>query len=813
MKSSVTALGGALLCAAVLASGKRVLLAGAPAAAPGGEVAPAVLPSEAANAIVGEYCVACHNDAGLAGGRTFEKFDAARAGENAETAEKMIRKLRAGMMPPSYAMRPEETELQALAASLEVRVDEMARSQPNPGKRTFQRLNRAEYQRSIRDLLMLDVDVNAFLPPDTVSHGFDNIADVQNLSPTLMEGYLRAANKISREAVGDPEAAASEATFKVPRTSSQLHHVEGAPFGTRGGISVVHNFPADGDYIFKIQLHGGPTGILFGSTTKGEQLEVSVNGRREALLDINPRMTESDPNGLTLRTGPIAVKAGPQRVSAAFIQRFSGPVDDLISPIEHTLADTQIGSGGYGITTLPHLRDLSISGPYHVTGVSDTPSRRTIFICRPTSKEDEFPCAQRIVAQLASRAFRRPVDELDLEGLMSFYEAGARERDFESGIRTALQAILASPHFVFRVEQAAGAVPGRDYPIGDLDLASRLSFFLWASAPDDELARLAAEGVLNDPEVLENEARRMLGDRRSEALATRFAAQWLRLQDLERLHPDALLYPQYDQTLAEAMRRETELFFEHLVREDRSVLELLTADYTFVNERLAKHYGIRNVTGNRFRRVALEDQNRRGLLGHGSILTQTSVADRTSPVQRGKWVLEVLLGSPPPPPPPDVPDFNETKAVADGKLLTVRERMEEHRSNPACQSCHQVIDPIGLALENFDVTGVWRTKDSGAPVDATGELYDGTTLDGPAGLRQALLHRSDVIITNFTESLMTYGLGRRVEFPDMPAVRNIVREAAAHDNRISSFILGVVKSAAFRMKRAEPAEVSTAEVH
>ena len=808
-KLTLAMLGTVVLCLG-LAAGFYLVRPGLVRAAPAlGEPAAGRPSTESQSELVSEYCLVCHSDTGKAGGLTLESFDVAHPEQNAEVAEKLIRKLRAGLMPPSYAMRPDEASLDALAASLEARVDLMAATRPNPGKRAFQRLNRAEYARSVRDLLAVDVDVDAFLPPDTVSHGFDNIADVQAMSATLMEGYLRAAGQISRWAVGDPDAGPSEATYKVPRTASQMRQVEGAPLGTRGGISVLHNFPADGQYLFKIQLHGSPTGQLFGAPAKGEQIEVSINGERIALLDIDPLLDESDPNGMNIQTPRIAVKAGPQRVSAAFIQRFVGPVDDLIAPIEHTLADTQIGTDP-GITALPHLRVFSINGPHQVTGVSDTPSRRKIFTCRPTSAEDELPCAQEIVSRLASQAYRRPVDGLDLEGLMSFYQAGRRGRDFESGIRTALQAILASPHFVFRVEQApASAVPGQNYRLSDLDLASRLSYFLWATAPDAELVKLARQGALHDPALLEKQAERMLADPRSEALATRFAAQWLRLQDLEKMHPDALLYPQYDQTLAEAMKRETELFFDNLVQQDRSVLELLTADYTFVNERLAKHYGIPNVTGDRFRRVPLQDENRRGLLGQGSILTLTSVADRTSPVQRGKWVLEILLGSPPPPPPPNVPALEETKAAEGTRLLSVRERMEEHRKDPACTSCHQVIDPIGLALENFDVTGAWRIKDNGASIDASGQLYDGTTLQGPSGLRQALLNRSDVFFRSFIESLMTYGLGRRIEYYDMPAVRAVAREAAQNDYRVSSFIKGVVKSEAFQLKRAFDATKST----
>jgi hypothetical protein len=743
----------------------------------------------------------CHSDAAMTAGFSLESFDVGRAEEKAALAEKMIRKLRAGMMPPSFAPQPDDpAQIADLARTLEERIDEVAARNPNPGQRTFQRLNRAEYARSIQELLGLDVDVSAFLPPDTISHGFDNVADVQTMSPTLMEGYLRAASKLSRLAVGDRNAGPTEATYQLPRTGSQLGHVEGAPIGTRGGISIVHHFPADGEYVFKMLLHGSPTGQLYGAPAKDEQIEISIEGERVALLDIDPMMDESDPNGMNLSSPKIFVKAGPHRVSAAFLQRFESPVDDLMAPIAHTLADTTIGTD-YGVRTVPHLREFRINGPHAVTGISETVSRRRIFTCRPTSPDDEQPCAQEIVSRLATRAYRRPLNETDVEGLMSFYEAGAAEGDFESGVRTALQAILASPHFVFRLEEAP-EVSGI-HRLNDLDLASRLSFFLWATVPDDELLKVASEGRLKDPAVLKGQVERMLGDPRSDALATRFAAQWLRLQDLDKIDPDYLHFPLYDDTLAESLKRETEIFFENLVREDRSVLEILTADYTFVNERLARHYGIANVSGERFRRVKLEGDRRSGILGHGSILTLTSVADRTSPVLRGKWILEVLLGTPPPPPPPNIPALEATTEAAGGKALSVREAMELHRSNPACTSCHVVIDPLGLALENFDATGAWRIKDNGVPVDASGELYDGTPLDGPGGLRDALLKYEDVFVTTFTENLMTYALGRRVEYYDMPTIRRIVAESRSADYRVSSFIQGIVGSPAFQMTRYE----------
>jgi mono/diheme cytochrome c family protein len=767
------------------------------------------MPIDAQNTFVAANCSVCHDDEGKTGGLTLEHFDAAKLEQNAEVAEKMIRKLRAGMMPPPTVKdRPDTATLNAFAAALETRIDQAAALHPNPGRRAFQRLNRAEYGRAIHDLLDIDVDVNAFLPPDTVSHGFDNIADVQGFSPTLMQGYLSAANKIASVALGDRTASPTEATYKVPRTQSQMDHIEGTPWGTRGGVSVLHTFPADGEYTFRIMLHSVPTGQLYGSTVRDEKIEISVNGERVALLPINYRMSEQDPNGMNLVTPRIHVQAGPQRVSAAFLQRFESPVDDLLAPQDYTLADTQIGDG-YGVTTLPHLRDFSITGPFKVTGVSDTPSRRKIFACRPTQASDETPCAMMILKRLTSQAYRQPASAGDVEPLMKFYSQARKEGgDFESGIRFALQAILASPRFLFRLEEAPATLrAGQNYRIGDIDLASRLSFFLWDTGPDAELLKVATTGGLRLPAVLEKQVRRMLVDPRSEALSTRFAAQWLRLQDVDNIKPDALLYPSYDYRLAQSFKRETELLFDSLVREDRNVLDLLNADYTFVNERLARHYGIPNITGDAFRRVALgrEFDYRRGLLGQGSWLMATSVADRTSPVQRGKWIMEVLLGSPPPPPPPNVPLLDDTKAVAaGGKTLSTRERMEEHRKNPACTSCHRVIDPLGLALENFDVTAAWRIKDNGVAVDPNGDLYDGTKMSGPAGLRRALLSHSESLIRNFTENLMQYALGRRIEYFDQPTVRATVKKAAANDNRFSSFVLGVVNSGAFQMSQAEP---------
>jgi hypothetical protein len=680
----------------------------------------------------------------------------------------------------------------------------------NPGSRPFQRLNRAEYARAVKDMLGIDIDVASLLPADTISNGFDNVADAQSFSATLMESYLRAAARVTALAIGDPAAAATETNYRVPKTASQLARVDGAPFGTRGGLSVPHTFPADGDYVFKVELHSNACGVLFGGPNEGETVEISVDGERKAIMKIDPRMAETT-TGLSLKTPPMAIKAGVHRVTAAFIQRFEGPVNDLVAPIDHTLADTQIGVA-LGITTLPHVKDFSIVGPYNVTGISDTASRRKIFTCRPTSAADETTCAAKIVRTLATQAFRGKVAERDMSGLMKFYSDGRKEGDFEYAIGGAIEAILASPQFLFRLESTPSTLrAGQSYKLNDLELASRLSYFIWGAAPDAELSKLASQGRLSAPGIYEKQIARLLADPKSEALSKRFARQWLRLGDVEGVLPDAVAYPYFDRTLGDAFVKESELFFDSIVREDRSVMDLLTADYSFVNERIARHYGIPNVAGNAFRRVTLPAE-RRGILTHGSVLVLTSVADRTSPVMRGKWVMEVMMGSPPPPPPPNVPALEETKGEVSGKVLTVRERMEEHRKNPQCTSCHRVIDPLGLALENFDVTGKWRIKDNGMPVDPSGTLYDGTPMNGPAGLRAALLKHQDVFLLSFTESLMTYALGRRIEAPDMWAVRQLVGQAAKRGYKMSAFVQSVATSPLFTMGRAAAPAATTVAV-
>ncbi|MEX2467380.1 MAG: DUF1592 domain-containing protein [Gemmatimonadota bacterium] len=756
---------------------------------------------ETLNEVVDQYCVRCHSERRLTGNLSLEDFDVATPEENAEIAERVIHKLRAGMMPPAGSRRPPEDSLSLLVTTLETTLDAVAARDPNPGRRTFQRLTRSDYEASVRDMFGLRVDASAFLPTETISESFDNIADVQMLSATLMEGYLKAAAHVSRAAVGDPDASAASAVYKVDKTLSQMRHVEGTPFGTRGGTAVWHTFPADGDYIFQIDLHAIPTGQLYGSTSPDEQLEISVNGERVAVLNVDRWASESDPSGLRMETPPIHVPAGQHRVAAAFVQKIEGPVIDLITPVDYTLADSQIGSD-YGVTTAPHLRDLAITGPFRVTGVSSTDSRSRIFSCRPTSQSEERPCAEEIIERLGQQAYRRPLTDEDVSSLMTFYDRGREDGGFERGVRMAIQAMLASPHFVFRLEDTRVDDAGV-YEVSDMDLASRLSFFLWASPPDQALIRVASEGRLSDVDELERQTMRMLRDPRAEALATRFASQWLRLQDLSKIHPDAQHFPYFDHGLTLAMERETQLLFQYLVQEDRSVLELLTADYTFVNQRLARHYDLPGVSGTEFRRVPLANEHRRGLLGHGSILMMTSHANHTSPVLRGKWVMEVLLGSPPPPPPPVVPSLDEVATAQGGRELTTRERMEQHRDNPSCLSCHSVIDPIGLALENFDVTGAWRIKENGNPIDASGELYDGTPIENPSDLREAILKRPSVFVRTFTRNMMAYAIGRRVEYFDMPTVRDIEADAQENDYRMSSFILGVVKSPAFRMANGE----------
>jgi mono/diheme cytochrome c family protein len=774
------------------------------AAAPSGPGTASSAAASAAdyNGLVKKYCVGCHNDRNKdrAGSLTLASFDVAKAGQQADVAERMIRKLQASMMPPPGMPRPDDATYQNLVRTLESTVDAHAKANPNPGGRTFPRLNRAEYARAIADLLDIDVDAANWLPQDTMSANFDNIADEQALSPTLLDAYLNAAGDISRMAVGDKNAPAIDKTYTNQTYVSQhpWDHVAGAPYGTRGGMVVDHIFPADGEYAFEVTFTNG-------DNSRYEDVDISIDGQRVALLayENGPQLAADGSGASPLFTDPVLVRAGQHKVAAAFIRRSDGPYEDLIKP--HEWSNAGGGSGGGGITTLPQLRDVVIRGPYKTTGISMTASRRKIFSCRPTASANERACARQIVTRLGGEAYRRPLTTNEIDRLMPFYEEESARHGFEAGVRAALEAILASPYFIFRLEKApTDARSGGTYRVADVDLASRLSFFLWGQPPDEELVAAAGRKELSTLAGLERQARRMLADPKASALAERFASQWLRLQDVEKVRPDPNFYPNFDENIAEAMRNETRLFFANLVKDDRSLLDLLGADYTFLNERLAKHYGITGVSGPEFRRVPYPDATRRGILGHGSMLVQSSLANRTSPVLRGKWVMEVLLGTPPPPPPPDVPDLDAAAGSKEGRLLTTRERMEVHRTNATCNSCHRFMDPIGLALDNFDVTARWRTRENGMPLDTAGDFYDGTKITSLPELTATLMKRPTPLVRTFTENLMAYALGRRLEYFDQPTIRAIARAAEPGNYKMSSFILGVVKSDAFRMRRVEP---------
>ncbi len=757
---------------------------------------------EALNEVIQNYCGDCHNDQLKSGNQSFDHYDVATADKNVAVSEKMIRKLRTEMMPLPGAPRPGGDTLKVLVSTIEDVIDRATKG--NPGFRVFPRLNRTEYERVVKDLLDVTINAGDYLPLDTKSANFDNIADVQALSTTLLESYLNAGAAVTRMALGDKNATPLFTTYQSSPFVSQhpWDHVDGAPYGTRGGLVALHTFPADGWYQVQMNVEGGVG-------TKLEDVDVSIDGHQVALLKyekgINVTRAFADkPLGVDiLKTDSIFVKAGQQTLSVAFVRRSEGPYEDLIRPHDWSFASS--GNASSGTTTPPRIIDMMVMGPKHVTGVSETPSRKIVFSCRPSKTLSENACAEQIITRLGTRAYRRPLTKHDKDGLMAFYTSGAKQGGFEEGIRSAMQAMLASPHFIFRFEPIpANATPGQDVQISDIDLASRLSFFLWGSIPDDQLLTLATQKKLSNPKTLEAQIKRMLADPRADALSTRFAAQWLRLQDLDKVRPDAYFFPDYDQQLADAMKEETIRFFTSIVKEDRSVLDLFSADYTFVNERLARHYGIPNISGTQFQRVTYPDSTRRGLLGQGSILVQTSLANRTSPVLRGKWVMEVLIGMPPPPPPANVPALDETKDAKDGKQLTTRERMEIHRKDPTCRTCHQYMDPIGLSLDNFDVTGKWRWRENGMELDTRGNFYDGTKVGTPTDLIKVLLKRPIPLVRAFTENLMAYSLGRRVEDYDQPQIREIVREAEAGGYKFSSLINGVVNSSAFRSKRVEP---------
>ncbi|HKY19917.1 MAG TPA: DUF1592 domain-containing protein [Vicinamibacterales bacterium] len=765
--------------------------------------------------LLSQYCAGCHNERSKLGGFVLSTLDIENVAPHAERWEMVVRKLRARAMPPAGRPRPSEAQYERLIARLEASLDRAAEANPDPGRTdTFRRLNRTEYQNAIRDLLDLQVDVSTLLPSDDSSHGFDNIS-VGGLSPTLLERYLSAAQKISRLAVGTPPRSAGSETIVLPVDLTQDDHFDGQPLGTRAGTRVAHTFPADGEYQIVLRLTRDRDELIEG-LNEPHQMEVSVDGVRQQMFTLMPRPRSSPVDLVEPKYSPdqasdshlnfrTKITGGPHVVQVAFIKRPSALVETERQPYLAAYSSDRTPR------TQPALYSVTIAGPFNPTGIGDTPSRARIFSCRPARASQEASCARAILASMARRAYRRPATGEDVETLQSFYRQGRAEGSFEHGIEMALRAMLTSPAFLFRIERtpmpADGRSPAADqkwpiYRISDLELASRLSFFLWSSIPDDALLDTAVKGRLADHGELEKHVLRMLADPRADALVNNFAAQWLYLRNLDSVKPDTRLFPDFDDNLRQAYRRETEMLFESVMKENRSILDLLRADYTFVNERLAKHYGIPNIYGSHFRKVELgNDHVRGGLLGQGSILTVTSYPNRTSPVLRGKWILENLLGTPVPPPPQNVPPLPENRPG--DKVLTVRERMVQHRANPACASCHQLMDPVGLATEHFDAIGRYRTQsETGTPVDASGGLPDGSTFEGALGLRKAVLNRQDLFVTTLTVKLMTYALGRGLEYYDTPAVRRVTRTAKADDYRFSSVILGIVDSLPFRMRRS-----------
>jgi mono/diheme cytochrome c family protein len=761
-------------------------------------------------ALLDRYCVTCHTqrqkDRGIVP-IALDTVDMAKVPADAELWEKVIRKLRAGVMPPAGSPRPDQAALQDFTLWLEGELDRAAAANPNPGRPLIHRLNRTEYANAIHDLLDLDVDAATLLPPDDSAYGFDNISDALGVSPLLQERYLSAAMKIGALAVGDTHVSPGSETYRIRQDVSQDQHIEGMPLGTTGGTRVRHNFPLDGEYVFQARLYRTNLNIVRGLdathevefTVDGQRIHIASIGGKEDLEALFQKPTDTgDEVDARLRVR-VKVKAGPHDVTAGFVEDSQALGPDRLQRYTRSSVDNFDWSGQ------PHIQTLTVTGPFNATGSSDTPSRRRIFVCRPANSTAEVPCAKQIISTLARRAYRRPLTTEDIDRVMTFFEEGRRAGGFESGVESALQRILASPQFVFRMERDPANTTSTTYRVSDVDLASRLSFFLWSSIPDGRLLTLASEGSLSRPAVLEREVRRMLADPKSAALVQNFAGQWLRLRNVKNVLPNSDLFPDFDDNLRQSFRQETELFFESVMREDRSVVDLLTADYSFVNERLARHYGIPDIYGSRFRRVTISDPARRGLLGQGSILSVTSHAERTSPVLRGKWILENILGLPVPPPPPDVPPLKE-KAEGE-KPKTMREQMAEHRANPACATCHKVMDPIGFALENFDAVGSWRTQEAGGPIDASGELADGTKVDGVAQLRQSLVSHPDLFVQTMTEKMLTYALGRGVDYHDMPAVRTIVRDAAHSDYRFSALVMGIVRSTPFQMRMVAQSDV------
>jgi hypothetical protein len=753
-------------------------------------------------AVFNKYCITCHNERLKTAGLLLDKMDPGHVADAPEQWEKVVRKLRTNAMPPAGAPRPDPATYGSVALFLEQELDRAAARNPNAGRLPLlHRLSGTEYQNAVRDLLALEwvpkeMSYSLLLPPDNASSGFDNLADLLFVSPATMERYLDAARKISRLAVGDPAMPVLVNIYGFSEEHPQDAHVEDLPFGTRGGLAIQSDFPLDGEYVFKVELAT--------PVREEQQIEISVDGERMQLvtLSVPPGRGRIATKPLEIR---VPVKAGPRLVGVTFVQRTEARNEETVRPRTRGRGIRE----GLPADLQTALRSVTISGPYNTKGPGDTPSRRRIFVCLPAgdNSADELPCAKRILATLARRAYRRPVTDTDVQRLLPFYAAGRAEAGFDGGIQRSLERLLVSPQFLFRIEREPATIaPGTPYRVSDLELASRLSFFLWSSIPDDELLDVAASGKLKDPSVLEQQTRRMLADPRSESLVTNFAAQWLFLRDIEAKEPDELLFPDFDETLRTALHRETELFLDNVLRENQSVLELLTANYSFLNERLAKHYGVPNVHGSYFRQVTFpEGSMRGGLLGQGSILTLTSYSTRTSPVLRGKWVLENLLSSPPPPPPPNIPAL-KTEGAEPGKTLSMREAMIQHRANPACASCHAQMDPIGFAMEHFDAIGQWRDTDATNPIDASGVFPDGTKFDGMAGLKKALLTHPEQFVSTVAERLLMYAIGRNLQYYDASAVRAMVRDGAADNYKFSSLVVSVVKSLPFQMRESQIGE-------
>jgi hypothetical protein len=769
-------------------------------------------PADAHRKLVGTYCTGCHSAKLKTGGLVLEGLSLDDIGKNAAVWEKVIRKLHGGQMPPQGMPKPPVESVTAFTQYLETSLDKAA-AKADPGRAPIHRLNRNEYANAIRDLLAVEIDPAEYLPPDDESDGFDNIADALRVSPTLLDQYLVASRKIAALAVGDMEQTPLSRVVHVPPDLAQEGHVEGLPLGTRGGIRFEHNFPLDADYDFSVFLLQNIVGYLTG-LEYAHELEIAVDGQRVFLApvggDEDNRMSDDnlgvakDTMDARLKTR-VPVKAGRHAVTVAFLRRNSAPSDEPLQPFTRDLVLQNMNG-------LPIIDHIQVGGPYGATGPGETASRKRIFTCKPASQTAaaESACAKQILSTLARRAYRRPVSDSDLASLMKLYDSGRTSGSFEKGVQNALRLVLANPKFLFRSEpDPKGAVTGTIYQISDLELASRLSFFLWSSIPDDELLTAATQGRLKNPAVLEAQVKRMLADKKSDAMISNFAGQWLLLRNLQSQTRDQAVFPNFDDNLRQGFRKETELLFQSIMREDRNVMDLLNADYTFVNERLAQHYGIPNIFGSQFRRVKITDPNRRGILGQGSFLTVTSESNRTSPVKRGKYILETIMGTPPPAPPPNVPALKDNDESGKN-ATTLRARLSLHRSPSTCSTCHSVMDPLGLALENFDAVGKWRTKELGGDIDTAGQLADGTKISGPQELRDALNKHPEQFVATMTEKLMTYALGRGLEYYDMPVVRGITLNAAKQNYKFSAVVMGIVKSAPFEMRKVP--EMKTGEV-